>query len=62
MVAGVWVATMIGSMAYLGSQKHMKFSEKLIHGRIVAQGTTLGAIGATALVSAWQFDGKKNNE
>lgn len=54
-VGGVWVGTMLGTMAYLATQKHMKMSEKLIHGRIVAQGTTLAAIGATALVSACHF-------
>eukprot|EP00834_Sanchytrium_tribonematis_P001126 NODE_24_length_41419_cov_0.818780.p27 type:complete len:162 gc:universal NODE_24_length_41419_cov_0.818780:10737-10252(-) len=50
-VGSVWGSTMLATLVYLSSQKNMKISEKLIHGRIIAQSATVGALVGTALVT-----------
>jgi len=47
-VAGVWVVSMIGSLAISFSQPNLKFSQKLVHARMYAQFSTLCALLATA--------------
>eukprot|EP00835_Amoeboradix_gromovi_P000735 NODE_27_length_33950_cov_0.349739.p14 type:complete len:182 gc:universal NODE_27_length_33950_cov_0.349739:33310-32765(-) len=51
-VGSVWAISMLGAMAYLSTQKTMKFSEKIVQGRMIAQAATVGAILASAIASS----------
>eukprot|EP00834_Sanchytrium_tribonematis_P001796 NODE_46_length_32145_cov_0.918711.p23 type:complete len:163 gc:universal NODE_46_length_32145_cov_0.918711:9546-10034(+) len=51
----VWASTILATFGYLASQKNMKVSEKLAHGRVVAQAVTVGSIvGSLLLVGSSQ--------
>jgi len=51
LVGVAWIGSMAGSLAWTFSQKHMKFSQKLIQARVYAQFMTIGSLLATAYLT-----------
>ncbi|KAG0598342.1 hypothetical protein M758_12G065200 [Ceratodon purpureus] len=52
-VGTLWASSLLGSLAYNFARPGMKMSVKLIHARLHAQFLTLGALGGSALVEAY---------
>ena len=61
-VGGTWVVAMAGSLLLSFSNRHMKFSQKLIHARLYAQGLTIAALLATALVTPSPMEERRRLE
>ncbi|KAL7003952.1 intercellular trafficking and secretion [Cystobasidiomycetes sp. EMM_F5] len=56
-VVGSWLATMVGAGAYIFAKNPTQtFSQKLVQGRMVAQGATVAVLIATAGLSQFQFE------
>ena len=55
LVGSMWVLSMAGATMYSWSQKHMKFSEKIVQVRMFAQAVTILGILGTAAISTKSF-------
>jgi len=50
-IGGIWVTSVLGSLAWTLRQKHVRFSQRLIQARVFAQFITIGTLLGTAVLT-----------